>query len=333
MFFTFNIIYIFVKNFNFNIFMTDLFENKLGMIMRLQLFYNTYAADLVAVPIISTFNIELTNNLNNLITLASNTSQDLTGYALDKQDKKDNLILAILKISTAYTMWAQLNGQITDVERFGISIPALKAKRANDLFTFAQNLHTTAQPKLALLAPFGVVVANFTNLTATAALFLEAIDAPIIQITERAAKNKALHLLMKSTIDELLLKLDYAMKILETSNQSLYNRYKMARKVEKVAVRKKPTYNMDIAANTTLLVDELPYKASRIFNLKNTGNAILILSLSTMPNQVEGRSMAISPGKSTSRLSTTLNTDAESIYLVVYNPDPLVAGSFKILVE
>lgn len=313
--------------------MKDLFENKLSMLLRIQTHYANHAIELSVIPIIATFNTQLTANINQIITLAGQAGADITGYTVDKQDKKEKLIFTILKISTVYTMWAQLNAQTTDVDRFGLTIAALKAKRAGDLYTFAQNLSTTAQPKLAQLAPFGIVAADFTNLNTAAALFLEAIDAPNVQITERAAANRAMNQLMNTTIDELLRNLDYAMRILEFSHPSVYLTYKKARHIQKVAVRKKPDYNEDIAPNAILVVDELPYKASRLININNTGSTLLNLSVSNMPNQIQGNNVIIAPGKSSTRLCSTLNTDTNSHFILVQNTDPEVVGSFKLSYE
>ncbi len=310
--------------------MTDLFENKLSMLIRVQTNYANHAAELAIIPIVGTFNAQLTANINTILTLGGQVGLDITGYTADKQDKKEKLIFAILKISTAYTMWAQINGNTTDVERFGLTIATLKAKRAGDLYTFAQTLSSTAQPALAQLVPFGIVAADFTTLSAAAALFLEAIDTPNVQITERAAANRAMNELMNTTISELLSNLDIAMSIVEFQLPTAYATYKKARHIQKVAVRKKPNYNEDIAPAAIMVVEELPYKASRLISITNTGNSIITLSLSNMPNQMQGTNVLLHPSKSSTRLSSTLNADTNSNFILVQNIDTEKAGSFKL---
>lgn len=257
----------------------------------------------------------------------------LTGYAENKQAKRDALTLGILKISDPFAILARMNGEDLDAKRFGLSLAALNKVRANDLYTFAQKLETIAQPKLAQMAPFGVVAGDFVALSALAAVFLEGKDSPLLQKTERAAKNKEMNALMRETYSDLLQRLDHAMKLLQFRKPSLFNGYRMARKVEKVAVRKKIAYKEIIAPATLKMVDELPYKASRLFIFRNSGKAALLLSLSDSPTEAKGKSVVVKPHKSTERLSTTLNSDSKSVFLLVQNLNAQLEGSFKIILE
>lgn len=313
--------------------MTDLFDNKLKAMMSIQLFYKNNEAEMADLPIISQIMAELDARVLQIFDYLVQVNGKLTGHAESKQDKREKLTLAILKISDPFAILAKMNGEVLEAKRFGLSLAALNKKKANDLYTFAQELETAALPKLALLAPFGVLAGDFDEMTNQAAVFLIEKDNPKLQISERAAKNKEMNALMRETYNDLLQRLDSVMGLLQFSKPFIFYGYRLARKVEKVAVRKKIDYNETIAPATLKMVDELPYSASRMIIFRNMGKAALRLSLSDSPTEPKGKSVVVKPHKSTERLSTTLNSDSNSVFLLVQNLDAKLEGSFKIILE
>lgn len=313
--------------------MTGLFNNQLKVLLLLKSFYINHEAELAELPIISVLNDELNEKLTQLFSMAGNLGLNHKGITKDKEHRRAEFTLSILKISAPFTMWAKLNGETIDAKHFGLSLSALNTLKANDIYTFSQDLISIAQPRLLDLAPFGVVLADFTDLANKAAVFLTVKDSPLKSRTERAKDNKEMHALMRYVFTDLLHKYGLAMDILQFKYPSLYSLYTTFRKVRKVAVRKKIDYMETIAPATLRVVDELPYNASRTIIFRNSGKAALRLSLSDSNTELSGASVLVAPGKSTQRLSATLNNNPDSVYLLVQNQDAKVEGSFKIILE
>ncbi|MES2619076.1 MAG: hypothetical protein V4613_14460 [Bacteroidota bacterium] len=312
--------------------MNDQLENRLSMLEKVKTYLTHHLSEFSTVPPVAAAYAELNLVLADILTSAGISQADVTGYTVQKANKRTELKNAILKVSSGFVAWATLGGQLQEAEKANATPAALDKLRDNDIYTYAQYLHTTATPHLADLGNYGVLPADITALNNTAQQFLELILEPRQRIGERSAEHKNMLRLMDKAMLLLTNKLDVLMPIFRTTHPTLYDAYLYARSIDDTGTPTPPHYEAQVPANTLQPVATLPYKGSRTFKLSNMGPTNLILSLSTTPDSIQGTYETIAPDGVITRTTSNLNPDINATHLLVQNTEPEM-GSYKIWVK
>lgn len=305
-------------------------ENKVSMYQKVQFYLNLHAAETAAIPMVSTVKGQLDTKVTAILALASLVDTDITGYTVDKQNKRADLASRILKLSTAIVALASINSNTILAEKCDESLSSMNAMRDNDFYTFAQLIIKEATPIMATLTPFGVVAADLTAANAASATYLGAIQTPRGQINERSKSLQDLQDAMASADTLLRDKMDAVMGVYQATNPSLHFGYLGARSIDQTGATTAPDYMGAVLPASTTNVANIPYLAARTFEIQNMGNTELIFALTTDPALLDGHPVTISAGSSVQRGSTNLNESELATYLILRNDDVNVSGSYKI---
>ncbi len=309
--------------------MNDQLENQLSMFQKVQGHAVIHSAALATVPAIPLLHTEFNGYVTTILTTAGAATADLTGFAVDKQNKRADFTNALLNVSTAYAAWAYNTGIARAGKRFDDNPAALNAMRDSEIYTYAQDLLQIATPLLASITPYLSTPLDLTILTAKAAEYLALINQPKTQIDDRAAKLIALKSVFDKAMDLLRIRLDNVMRVFIVRNPLVYNSYQFTRGIDDTGSPTPPDYEGSINANTILEIANLPYLSARRFTLKNTGTVALVMALSNVNNGVQGTPAIVPPGEQSSVLSNTLNA-AGGNFLLLQNTDAATAGSYEI---
>lgn len=303
--------------------MNDIFENRLSMYQKVQGHYTIHQTTLDTIPAVTALQTEFTGYVNSILSIAGPASADLTGYAVDKQNLRNELTTAILKVSIAYASWCYVNLNNKKAERFDETMAMLNAKRDNDIYTYAMDLNATALPEVANLADYGVLPADFTTLTTKAAAYLVMIQAPKIEIGERASKLLQLTREFDQASSLLKNRLDHVMKSFMLSHPMIYDSYLFARAIDDTGAATPPDYSGTLAPMVITMVANIPYLSSRSFKIKNSGGDFLNACLSNNDTEIQGTIMVVPGGNNSTWLSSTFNLDTTADYLLLQNNSPL----------
>lgn len=303
--------------------MNDILENRLGMYQSVLGHYNLHSAILNTIPVVTLLQTELSGIVTSILNIAGPANSDITGYAVDKQNLRNELTNIILKVSIAYSSWCYVSLNNRKAEFFDESRAMLNYKRDNDVYTYAMDLNTTALLDVAALAPFGVLPADFTALTAKAAQYLAIIKDPKIQKGERAAKLLQMSREFDKASDLIKNRLDHVMKAFMLSHLVIYDSYLFARSIEDTGAITPPDYSGTLLPGIVTMVTNIPYLSSRSFKVKNKGEDFLNACLSNNDTILQGVIMVVEGGNNKQWLSSTFNPDFTANYLLLQNNSPL----------
>jgi len=312
--------------------MENILENKLSMYQKVQGFMNLNAASLTTFPILTNLRTQLDTKVNAILAVASNAGADITGFTVDKQAKRADLKAKTLKLSTAIVAHAAMTDNYKLKEKCDESPSKLDYMRDNDFYTYARLVISECTPILASLAGYGVSAADLSLATNSASAYLAVIQSPRIQINERSRSLTDIENLFSDTDAFLRDKLDQVMKLYISANPSIYNGYMGARSIDQTGSATAPDYSGQVPPATTIVVANIPYLASRTFEIENTGNGTLNFSLSTSDTQHEGTVLSIENKKFSTRLSSNLNTNETATKVLLQNPNTEQAVGYKIWV-
>lgn len=307
-------------------------ENRLSMYQKVQFYLTHHADETAAIPMVATLQDDLEEKVNGVLALASIADTDITGYTVDKHDKRTDLSLKILKLSTAIVAHASINDNSILAEKCDESLRDMGIMRDNDLYTFGQLIINEATPIMTDLTPYGVIAGDLAAATDASAIYLSAIQNPRGQINERNKALNDLQTLMKDTDDLVKDKLDKVMGIYQATNISLYTGYFGARSIDGTGNQTPEDYSGKVGAGQIEEVAMIPYLASRSFEIENTGAASLTFALSTEPQELNGTPVTVIAGATLIRKSTNLNESEAAEHLLFQNADLNVSGSYKIWV-
>lgn len=313
-----------------SIIMNNNLENKLSMYQKVQGYLALHSTEAADVSAIATLKTQFDAKVNSILNLATTASADITGFTVDKQAKREELKARTLKLSTAIVAYAAMNDDNKLLEKCDETPAALDALRDNDFYTYANLIINEATPLLAQLATYGVVATDLSAATTAAAAYLNNIQNPRVQINERSRSLSELEDLFADADAFLKEKLDKVMKVFIATNTSLYRGYEGARGIDQNRGNIAPDYTGNVPAASLSLITTLPYLAGRTFEIENTGNISLTLSLSATADALEGSILNLDPGQYAVRKTTNLNPNTAADKLYVQNADTALAGSYKV---
>lgn len=312
--------------------MENQMENKVSMFQKVQGYLNLHAAETVAIPAVATLKTQLDSNVASILQLASITDADITGYAVDKQTKRDDLKLKVLKLSTGIVAFASVNDNPKLAEKCDKTPSMLDSMRDNDFYTYSKLIINEATPIMASLTPYGVVAADLTAANTSSNNYLSVIQGPKVQINERSKALDDLKILVAKTDALLNEKIDKVMGVFIVSNASLHGGYKGSRSIDQTGPAVAPDYTGVVATASIVKVATMPYLASRSFEIENNGSVPLVFCLSTDAASMVGTTVNILPAGYATRLTTTLSNDSNATHLLIQNVDAAAQGSYRMWV-
>lgn len=211
--------------------MTDTQENKLSMYIKVDTFLTNNAAALTSVTQIAGVKTDLETIIDDITTAAGLVTDDTTGYAIDKANKRADLEAIMLKVSfAAASYYASINNPV-GFKTADYTRSELHGARDSDLYTRAKRLHTVVTPIAANLSDFNSGPADVTDLDTKKEAFFDVIQNPQVKRGEKSAAVIDVENLF-STGDEKLFLLDTYMDTFEAVNFNLYNQYLSARAID-----------------------------------------------------------------------------------------------------
>ena len=307
-------------------------ENKLSMYQKVQFYLALHASETAGITTVAILKDELDEKVNNVLALATIVDTDITGYTVDKQNKRDDLAAKILKLSTAIVAFASMDNNSILAEKCDETASSMGYMRDNDFYTFAQLIIKEAQPIILEISAFGVTDDDLSRAAASTAAYLNAIQSPRGQINERSKALTDLQNEMASTDALVNDKLDKVMGIYQATNKSLYNGYLGARSIDQTSSQTPADYTGSVAPDAISAVATIPYLAGRSFEVENTGTTALTFALSTDVAVLNGTPVLVAAGSSFIRKSFNLNLSEAATHLLFQNTDVNVSGGYKIWV-
>jgi hypothetical protein len=310
--------------------MNNIFENRLSMYQKVNGYLALHATETTSISAVATLKTQLDANINSILNLAMQADADITGATVDKQNKRNALKAATIKVSTAVVAHGAITNNNRLLEKCDVSISSLDFLRDNDFYKYCKLVQAEAQPIAAALVPYGITAANITAIDTAAAVFLVNIQDPRITINEGAKMRLEYEIKFTETNDLLTLKLDKVMGIFSSTNPSLYFGYQGARSIDDTGSVTEPDYTGEVAPTTILEIAKIPYLKGRTFYIKNTGTVPLLIALDIVGKQMQGVPVNVLPNSNAQRLSFNLNTDGTADVLHIQNIDASTAGSYEI---
>lgn len=311
--------------------MNNQIENRISMYLKVETMLNNHTIDTASVAMIAAEKINFSTKLANLLSKASVASLDITGNAVDKQDKRIALTKTTLIVSRAMMLHSNFTNNKLLNEKFDLPVSTLNAMRDSEFYVYALSVKDGATPLATNLVPYLVTTALMSQFNNELAAFYNVIQKPKDQISEQSIIREE----MENTIidiDKILeTKLDIAMSLFEFSNPSLYSLYLNARSIDQTNSVSQADYSGNVLPGAIKTVFSMPYMSSRGFRVVNNSNSSLLFALSNN-ELIQGNAVAVAPNsESNVVLSSELNTDDSSIKFLIQN-NGTIEASFKIFI-
>jgi hypothetical protein len=158
------------------------------------------------------------------------------GYAIDKGQKKEEMVRQTLRIANQVFAYAEDNSLVVLREKMDVSYSDLIAPRDAVVAQKCQGIHDEANTVIAALGPYGVVAADLTALQGAIDRYEAVIAAPRNAVTVRKGATEAIETLIRETTTILKNRMDKLMSEFEVSNPVFYQQYFDARIVVNTGV-------------------------------------------------------------------------------------------------
>lgn len=307
-------------------------EDRLSMYQKTIGYLNLHQDEINEIPSAVSLKIDFEICVSSILELASASGSDITGFTVDKQAKRTALKDKLLIVSTAVVAYSAVNENFSLLEKCDESPAAMDAMRDNDFYTYAKLVINEATPILLDLAPFKLDKAKLAEANAAADNYLNVIQSPRVQISERSTALLELESIFENTENLLNNKLDKVMGIFLATNPVLYSGYLSSRSIDNVGSSINADYEGTINAGVLHLIAEIPYLSGRTFDFKNTSKVALSFALSTNPDAMEGIMVIVNPESSVTRKTSNLNNDPKASKLYVMNNESVLSGEYKVYV-
>lgn len=298
--------------------MTNEQESYFGMTLKVKNFQVKKALEIAGVPAVAPFFSDLNHYIDDLIIADAGSRADLTGYAIAKSVKRQELERLGLKISVALCSYSVVNNDVVLRKRADFPSSRWYSFSEEELVTQATIIKNLAQPLSAVLDPFGADATDVTAIGTTLNDFITIISDPTLAIDQRKNDNIEVELIIDRIRTLFADKLDVLMRSFEVNNNSLFALYRSARAIDVNGSVHAPTVDTVVLQNSSVTVYEAPaYEANTFYTLQNKGSQIVHFSLSSVDNVDGPEAVMLSPGETRSRLAE--NLASSGVFLVVKN--------------
>ena len=311
--------------------MNDTQENKLSMYNKVGSFLDDHVAELAAIPAIATVELLFDQTRLDIVDNEEEASEDTTGYALDKAQKQETLIAAILRAASAVESHATITGEYPLAKRINFTRSELGAMRDMYLLAPADLTYETASPLMASLGAYGYNAVDIANFDIARNAYRAVVTKPKEKIEDKMVAGRAVDLLFEKG-DRELSTLDVLMKNFNTGTTVLlYFEYQLARKIDDAAGPGGGTggstqvWEGAVAMMTFATAGPFTYNAATPVLLENTGDTSLDFQL--VLGGFGGASLMLMPH---TELATTLGSmGANGDTIRINNTSPM-PGSYKV---
>jgi hypothetical protein len=299
-------------------------ENSLVMYQKVQSHYNIHKKILNTVPAIKMLQSELAGYINEVLGFVGKSNEEYTSKnTAEIQKQRNDLTIAILRISIAYSSWNYLSNKNYTEDRFDETMTMLNKRRDIDLYTYAIKLNSIAFSEVNNLREFGIEEADFNELANKAISFLALIQTSKIEVGLRASKLNQMTRLFEKTNKLLTTRLDDVMRAFMYSYPLIYDSYINARSLDIIKPAILPDYSGTLMPGIVTMVANIPYLSGRSFKIKNNGSDFLKACLSNKINELQGSHMVMLGGNNSQWLSSDFNQDTTANFLLLLNLSPL----------
>ncbi len=312
--------------------MQNRFEDKLSMFEKVDTFFQTNLADLsVSIPILATAYSDFKTKLDDILASAQASSEDTTGYTIDKANKRRALEQLGIKITRALTAYSNVANNVTLRAKIDFNKSDLERMRDNDIYTNVKLIEDYATQFGSNLAPYGISAMDISDLGVKLKDFFEIIQTPKIKIEIRSSYFEQLEMQIAEEDKHLKEVLDPLMGVLEFDEPLLFTQYKKARSIDQTGSQSSSTvYNGTVSGNGIASIATLVYDIDRTFTFKNTGTTPLFYGLSDDGSTIAGVEIAVNPNEEITRDSPDMNDSGNT--LLVRNAG-VVDGNYWVSVD
>lgn len=173
---------------------------------------------------------ELQKNIENIDRIAQVQNFDKRGFALEKKQRRETLILLTNDNSKKIEAYAKLENKIVLAKE--AKFTKSKMVEASDIivYEYGQMVYDKAQENIDSLGPFGITAETQNNLQNAINEYKESVSKPRLGQKEKKEATNELKRLFKES-DDLLERMDAVIYIIRDKQPALYNRYMELRKV------------------------------------------------------------------------------------------------------
>lgn len=312
--------------------MQNRFEDKLSMFEKVDTFFQTNLADLsVSIPILATAYSDFKTKLDDILASAQASSEDTTGYTIDKANKRRALEQLGIKITRALTAYSNVVNNVTLRAKIDFNKSDLERMRDNDIYTNVKLIEDYATQFGSNLAPYGISAMDISDLGVKLKDFFEIIQTPKIKIEIRSSYFEQLEMQIAEEDKHLKEVLDPLIGVLEFDEPLLFTQYKKARSIDQTGSQSSSTvYNGTVSGNGIASIATLVYDIDRTFTFKNTGTTPLFYGLSDDGSTIAGVEIAVNPNEEITRDSPDMNDSGNT--LLVRNAG-VVDGNYWVSVD
>ena len=261
---------------------------------------------------------QLNTLISQLIVADTGSSADLTGYAISKASKRTTLENLCLRFSNGLAALAVNTNDVILQKRADFPFSFWYKATEDELVTQATIVKNLGTTNATALVPYGIAATDQTAFGTALTAFTDAISDPTLAIDQRKVDTSRIPEIIDQIRTLFDTKLDVLMRLLETSNPSNYELYKLARAQDQRSSAMAPTLSSNIEANSTKTIYTASmYDANTFYTIQNLGNEAVYFSLSSTID-IEGEDpVLLSAGETRSRLAENLS--ATGIYFTVKN--------------
>ena len=215
--------------------MTDSENDYLSMFLTVSGFLREEEALITSIiPAFAGLQAPYAARVDAILMLGSRTDGDFTGYAMDKQNRRERLEEYLTRVGNAAVLYHTFLAPDAEmVGRLSRSVKRYKKQAAADLLTNSRFVWETADGFKTLLAPYGVSAAQVDEMAVALGAFEDMRTTPQ-DVREGAKRDRAqLKQEIKDLSSYLKNTLDVLLRNLEFSDRVLYYTYRNTRKLHK----------------------------------------------------------------------------------------------------
>lgn len=307
-------------------------ENKLGMFQKVLLFLNdnqTTLSNLLSV--IPALTNQISTQINNILTITSETAIDLRGYTIVKADSRKKLEMLTLKVARAISSYASLSNNSILKEKANYTKSDFERAREHELYTLSTIIYEIATPIQAQLTNLLVTANDINDLNIQKEDFLSQLRVPKEMISIRKTYTEYIKTLITETSSLISEQLDIYMSNLSFDYALLYEQYKSSRSIDAIwTASNTETITNNLDAETTTVIFSANYDSKRTFVLKNKGNCLLKFALSNDGIHYIGKIIDVPSHSTLIRDSSAMASSGN--FLLAINTSKIL-GSYEVIAD
>ena len=207
-------------------------EDKYGMFLKMESFLTARAALLSVNPIYADILSDLTATDLAITQADSTANRNLTGFTIDKQEKRIALNNSVLTVAAAARGYYTTNYDSTKQKLATFARSTVERTTDAEIITLADSVHDVAEPVKALLNPWGVASGDVDNLLLLVNAYRPTVVAQSRQTDVSVRANERMDKLFAANDTLLNEQFDQQFAVYEFTNNGLYLEGQLARAID-----------------------------------------------------------------------------------------------------